>query len=167
MSGVAVVNYLLSNYAALVSLVPAERIFSGPIPLNPDGTSATDLPAIGVTQISGTEWDQVSRPADSSQFRSERVQVTVHAASYAEKKPILDLVRKACAPKPASPVDGTAVDSIKPEGEGPDLDDWEAQIFEQSRDFIVKWHTPSTPAHLLTESGDALLLEDGGLIQTE
>lgn len=140
MSGVAVVNYVLSNSAGLNALVPASRIFSGPVPLNANGTIDTDLPAIGVRKIDGVEFDAVDR-VGSSVFKTERVQVTVYAASYAEKAPILDLVGRACRPKPTSPVNGVRVDGIMPAGEGPDLDDWEAKVFEQARDFFVRWIT--------------------------
>lgn len=138
MSGVAVMNHVLSNFAALNALVPGARIFSGPVPLNADGTVASDLPAIGIKKIDGTEFDAVDR-SEPSVMKTERVQVTVYAANYDEKAPILNLIGGACRPKPSSPVNGVRVGGIMPAGEGPDLDDWEAKIFEQSRDFFVKW----------------------------
>lgn len=142
MSGVAVVNYLLSNAASVIAVVPAARILTGPLPLQEDDSVAVELPAITISQISGTEWNKANKAESSgSQFRTERVQVTVHATTYASKKAILNLVRTACTPKPTSPVNSVKVDSIQPDGEGPDLDDPQSGMYEQSRDFLVRWHT--------------------------
>jgi hypothetical protein len=132
-SGVAVIRHLLSTNASLTAQVPAGRIIAGIIP------QKTALPAIGVTEISGVEHLTVSM-AESSRFRTDRVQVTVHASSYSSKKAILLLVRAACANRSGT-VNFVKVDSILPAGDGPDLDDDVAVIFEQSSDFIVKWST--------------------------
>lgn len=133
MSGVSVIRYLLANNAPLIAVVPAARILAGIIPQN------AALPAIGVTEISRVEHLTVSM-AESSRFYTERVQVTVHASSYSAKKAILALVRAACANRSGT-VNFVKVDSILPAGDGPDLDDDAAVIFEQSSDFIVKWST--------------------------
>ena len=133
MSGVAAIRYTLANAAAVIAQVPAARIFAGTVPLN------AALPAIGVAQVSGVERLTVSM-GESSRFRTDRVQVTVYAATYATKVSILDLVRTAL-----SPVRGTVgsvdVDSILPDSEGPDIDDEEARVYERSRDFMVSWRT--------------------------
>lgn len=133
MSGVAAVRYTLANAAAVIAQVPAARIFAGIVPLN------AALPAIGVAQVSGVERETVAM-SESSRFRTDRVQVTVYAATYATKVSILELVRTAL-----SPVRGTAgtvdVDSILPDSEGPDIDDAEAFVYERSRDFMVRWRT--------------------------
>jgi hypothetical protein len=71
-------------------------------------------------------------------LRTERVQVTVYAANYASQKLLLALVRTAC-PNTRGTVNGVDVDSILPDGEGPDLFEQETRLYEQSRDFIVKW----------------------------
>lgn len=133
MSGTSVIRYLLANNAPLIAVVPAARIVAGTIPIN------AALPAIGVTQISGIELLTVAM-AEGGIMRTDRVQVTVHAASYSAKKSILALVRTACAHRSGT-VNSVKLDSILPDGEGPDLDDEAAQIYEQSRDFLVKWST--------------------------
>lgn len=133
MSGVAAVRYTLANAAAVIAQVPAARIFAGNVPLN------AAVPAIGISQVSGVERTTVSM-AEASRFRTDRVQVTVYAATYATKVSILELVRTAL-----SPVRGTVgsvdVDSILPDSEGPDIDDEEARVYERSRDFMVSWRT--------------------------
>ena len=133
MSGVAAVRYTLANAAAVIAQVPAARIFAGNVPLN------AAVPAIGISQVSGGERTTVSM-AEASRFRTDRVQVTVYAATYATKVSILELVRTAL-----SPVRGTVgsvdVDSILPDSEGPDIDDEEARVYERSRDFMVSWRT--------------------------
>lgn len=133
MSGVAVLRYLLANNAPLIAVVPAARIIAGVIP------QGTTLPAIGISQISGVENLTVAM-AEGGIFRTDRVQVTVHASSYSSKKSILALVRTACAHQSGT-VNGVKLDSILPDGEGPDLDDEAAVIYEQSRDFMVRWST--------------------------
>lgn len=133
MSGVAVIRYLLANSASLTAQVPAARIFAGTIP------QGSALPAIGVTQISGVERRTVAMD-EPPRHRQDRVQVTVLAATYPSKKTILALVRTACANQSGS-VNGVKLDSILPDGEGPDLDDPAATIYEQSRDFLVRWST--------------------------
>jgi hypothetical protein len=79
MSGVAVIRALLAGNTQLVAAVPAARIFGGPIP------PKTTLPAIAVTQISGTERTTVSM-AERQRQRTERIQVTVEAKDYPTKK---------------------------------------------------------------------------------
>lgn len=133
MSGVAIARYVLANAAAVTAQVPAARIFIGNIPTN------TALPAIGIAHISGTERDTVSL-AEASRFRRDRVQVTVHAATYGAKVSILDLARTALSPKRGT-LNGYDVDSIMQAGEGPDFDDEAARIYERSRDFMVAWRT--------------------------
>lgn len=133
MSGVSIARYVLANAAAVTAQVPAARIYAGNIAQN------AALPAIGIMHISGTERDTVAL-SESSRYRTDRVQVTVHAATYAAKVSILDLVRTALSPKTGA-VNGIDVDSILQAGEGPDFDDEAARIFERSRDFMVRWRT--------------------------
>jgi hypothetical protein len=133
MSSVGAVNYILSNAAALLLQVPATRILSGPVPQD------TTLPAISVRQVSGVESDFKPVAPTSPPFTADRVQVTVYASTYAAKKTILRLVRDALHGQRGS-FNSIGVDSIVVDGEGPDLDDLNARIYEQSRDFIVRWH---------------------------
>lgn len=134
MSGGAAVNYILSNAAAVIAVVPAARILTGPS--LPVGTA---LPAILVRKISGDERLQL-RMADAGTFRTERVQVTALADTYGAVGDILELARAACVPQRGT-FGSVVVDSILPAGEGPDLSDQDADIYEQSRDFFVRWTT--------------------------
>lgn len=134
MSGAAAINHVLSNAAAVVAAVPAARILTGPI--LPVGT---DMPAILVRKISGDERLTVVMD-DTGRMRSERVQVTAYADNYNDVHDVLELVRAACVPQRGS-LGGVTVDSVLPAGDGPDLSDPDAGIFEASRDFLVKWIT--------------------------
>ena len=133
MSSPAITRYLLANAAAVTAVVPAVRIFVGNVPVG------TTLPAIVVRLVSGVERTTVSM-AEASRYRTDRVQVTVHAKTYATKVSILELVRTALSPQRGA-INGFDVDSITPEGEGPDFDDEAAVIYERSRDFMVSWRT--------------------------
>lgn len=130
MPAVKVTRYLLANNSALTARVPAARIMAGTVPIN------TVLPAIGITQISGTERITVATN-DTLVMVTSRVQVTVMAKSYADQKTILGLIRDAL-PNTTGTVNGVTVDSILPDTVGPDMKDEEAAIFYQSRDFFVK-----------------------------
>lgn len=134
MSGTSVIRYLLANNAGVIAVVPAARIVAGVIPL------ATALPAIGVFQISGAQMNGI-RVNETGRLRTDRVQVSVYASSYATQKSLLALVLAAC-PSQRATVNSVAVDSIIPDGEGPDIFDSDAAIYEQSRDFLVKWVGP-------------------------
>jgi hypothetical protein len=129
-SAVKAIRYLLANNANLIAVVAATKIFSGAIPLN------TALPAIVVKHISTTE--RLAIKNAGAKFCVSRVQVTVQAKTYATQKSILELVRIALASTHAT-VNGVEVDSIAPDGAGPDLWDADADIYEQSRDFLVRW----------------------------
>lgn len=131
MSGIAAARYLLANNATLTAQVPAARIYAGVIPQN------TALPAIGLQEVSGVERLTVAMN-EAAKFRTDRVQVSVLAATYPSKKTILELVRAALANQSGT-VNGVKVDSILPDGRGPDFDDPGANIYEQSHDFIVRW----------------------------
>jgi hypothetical protein len=115
------INYLLRNYAPLTAKVPASRIFGGLIPLD------TKLPAIAYNYISGVRSKNIDM---GDQIVRARIQVTVHAASYASQKEIIELVKDAC---------DVTVDSILADLTGPDMRDDDAGIFMQTQDFIVKF----------------------------
>lgn len=128
MNGVYAVRHLLANNAALIARVPVARIFYGVADVG------ENLPAIILTQVSGVEHLAIAMSSPGPM--RERVQVTVFAASYLAKKEILALVRVAL-PVSRSTVDGIKVDSILPDGEGPDIDDPSLTLFTQSQDFLV------------------------------
>lgn len=131
MSGVAIVRALLAGNAALLASVPATRIFAGAIPLN------TQLPAISVTQVSGTERSTVAMN-EAKRLVTERVQVTVCTKTYPAKKSLLALAR-AALPNTRGAINGFDCDSVLPGPEGPDLDDPATAIYEQAQDFFVRF----------------------------
>src|SRR5687768_9832020 len=112
MSGVAIINYMLSNYYPLGFAVSETNIISGAIPIN------TELPAISIRQISGIEFKTIKR--SGMQLVTDRVQVTVLASTYAQQKEIIELVRSAL-PAERGIVGIFDVDSITPDIDGPDL----------------------------------------------
>lgn len=132
MSGCSVVNYLASNAAAVIALVPAARILTGPVGL----TGSDALPAVSIRSIDAPERLDVAMTG--RRLITERVQVTVYTATYAEKLPILTAIRNACVGQRGT-INSVMVDGILPESRGPDLDDPTDPIFEQSADLIVKW----------------------------
>lgn len=133
MSAPAIARTILAAASAVTAVVPAARIFVGDIP------QGAVLPALGIRYVSGTERITVAM-TEASRFRTDRVQVTVHAKTYQSKAQILELVRAAMAPNRGT-IGGFDVDSVTPDGEGPDFDDAAAVIFERSRDFIIAWRT--------------------------
>jgi hypothetical protein len=145
-SGVAILNYLMSNNDALTAVVPAIRIFAGDIPLK------TTLPAISVSQISGVPRNTVSMNSVRVLI-TERVQVSVNAKTYPTKKQILHLVMRACSNQSGIRA-GIDLDSILPDAQGPDFDDSGAGLYAGSQDFIVKWRT-------LMSAEDETLWDDG------
>lgn len=129
MSGTALIRYKLANSANLTAVVPAARIQAGVLP------QGTALPCISVTLISGTTLNQV---AQSSGLHTDRVQITVDAASYPQVRQILALCR-AALPYTRGTVNSIACDSIVPDIEGPDGFDDLLKSYFQSQDYIVTW----------------------------
>lgn len=129
MSGVAIIRYKLANNAGLTAVVPATRIQAGVLP------QATTLPAISVTLVSGMTGLQVSK---TSGLRTDRVQITVDAASYPQVRQILALCR-AALPYTRGTVNSIACDSVLPDIEGPDGFDDLLKTYFQSQDYIVTW----------------------------
>lgn len=130
MSGVAVVRYLLANDATLTATVPATRIMAGILPIN------TTLPAISITQISGSRLNVIKH--GSNEHVTDRVQVTVLATTYPQQKTILNLVKSAL-PATRGTVNSIVVDSIQQDFTGPDLYNDDPVIYEQSVDYFVKY----------------------------
>ena len=131
MSGVAVIRYMLANNAPLIAVVTADKIIAGVAPLN------TALPAISIRQISGQEYQTIKR--GTNQLVTERIQVTVLAATYPTQKSILNLIRSAVVSTRGT-VNTFSVDSITHEGDGPDLYNDDPVIYEQSIDFMVMFY---------------------------
>ncbi len=140
MSGVAVIRALLVAAAPVTNVVPAPRIMAGDLPIN------TAMPAIAITQVSGTERLTISM-VETPRMHTERVQVSVLlkntsatpvGTGYPGVKALLALVLAAC-PNQHGTMAGVDVDSILPDQVGPDLQDDVTGLISQSHDFIVKY----------------------------
>ena len=130
MNGVVAIRQLLVNDAALVAIVPAARIVSGPL------TQGVALPAISITSISTLDRN-ISSPG-ATRFVTERVQVTGYHSSYPAKKALLAAVKKALADQ-APVVAGIANVTVHTDTAGPDFMDEQARIYMGSHDFRVKY----------------------------
>ena len=145
MSGVAIVGILLRGDSNLTAVVPAERIYSGVIPLEPD------LPAISVREISGRQENNLGM--NSANYLMEtRVQVTIatkigtgNAATdgYPAMKAILELVQEAL-PLSLGTVGTFTCQGILPELIGADIFDEQERLWMQSLDFMVSWTRSAT-----------------------
>lgn len=129
--GTTALWFLLKSNAGLTDTVPADRITSGVIP------QGSTLPAIGLNHVSTVRRNGVKGGEDA--YCVERVQVTVFAATYPNLRAVMALVRGAVSRKPGV-VNGTKVDSILTDLEGPDFRDDEAGIYARSQDFIVNFN---------------------------
>jgi len=128
MSGaVQAIKHILVNNAGLIAVVPSTRISAGPLP------QSTSLPIVSLDLVSRTELQMVD--GGSGLYRS-RVQITVAAADYPTKVQVLELVR-AALPRSRGTHNGIAVDSVIPDGLGPDMADEESGIFLGSVDYLV------------------------------
>ena len=140
MSGVAVIRYLLVNYAALTTIVPSTRIRAGVLPLN------TVLPAIAINQIDSTPRLTLGMN-EAYRYVTDRVQVTTLIKSgdsapsgndYGGLIAIMKLLPKAC-PNQRGTINGVDVQCIVPEMEGPDLVGEDTGILSRGRDFLVSY----------------------------
>lgn len=131
MNGPAAVRHLAAHNAGLLVQVPATRIAVGV------WKTGETLPAIGFQLISGVE--RVTVATTEQRLRSQRVQATVYGKTLKQVQTILELLRLA-VPNTTGTVNGIHVDSILPDGEGPYLHDPAADIYEGSRDYIVRFH---------------------------
>lgn len=131
MSDVIAVTYLLLHSGPLLAAVPAARITPGKLP------EKSALPAVSVRHITGTRRKTVDGSI-ANQLCTGRVQITVHAANYAQQKAVLKLVRTAL-PATRGTINGVVVDSIEHALDGPDMSDDEAEIYEESVDYWVRF----------------------------
>ena len=131
MSGVAIIRSKLAGNATLTAAIPAARIFSGAVP------EGTTVPCIAVTSVSTNQRNTVAMTETFKQA-TERVQVTVYAATYPLQKSYMALVRAAC-PNSNGTINGVLCDSILPAGDGPDFFDDMLMTYEQSQDFMVRY----------------------------
>lgn len=134
MDGVAAMVKLLLAASEVTSLVPADRIRAGALPLG------TALPAISVMSVSTTDRNGLAKQA--KRHVAERIQVTIMGGDYPTAKAIKRQVRRAAAyARPA--VAGIENVVVLLEGAGPDFVDDESGIHMQTQDFGVTLTEPS------------------------
>lgn len=122
-----VIMALLKADAALLALLPVERMYFGNIP-----QSAT-FPALACTNISDVDAHAVK---GNAMLQTGRVQVTIAATDYPIKELLIGAVRKACDNKRGL-IAGAYVNNVRSAGMGPDLDNTDVGIFGRSIDFLV------------------------------
>ena len=131
MNGVIAVRTLLVTDTGMTALVPPARIAAGMLP------QGTDLPAISLMSVSSVDRNI---PAPGPKRRvTERVQVTVLAATYRQVKAILAAVRKA-APDQMHTIDGLFDVTVHTDSAGPDFLDEETGIHMQTQDLRVSFN---------------------------
>ena len=131
MSGVVITRLLLAARAELTALVPAARVFIGVVP------QGTALPCLAITAISSTDRNTLTGSAFIKV--TDRVQVTVMAATYPATKQVLAEVRKACRNITGS-VGSFAVVTCHLDGTGPDFNDQTAGFYMQSQDTLITFN---------------------------
>lgn len=134
MSGAMIVGTLLSTDPVILATVaPAARIKLG---LLPDGVQLT---AVLVRTISSIDRQPLKRVGYVRV--TDRVSVTVRAASYRDQVAAIKAVRTCCAGRTGNIGGGTSV-SILTAGTGPDLNG-PGNSFEQAQDFRVSFVEPA------------------------
>jgi len=131
MNGVVAVRALLAAHAPLTSLVPVAQIVAGVVP------QGSALPALSLMSVSSTDRNIIK--AGAVRRVTERVQVTVLAATYPAAKAILKAVRQAaadCTPTIA----GITQVTVHTDSAGPDFLDAQAGIHMQTQDFRVSFN---------------------------
>jgi hypothetical protein len=134
MSGVAIISAVLEASPEVTAKVPPDNMKGGRL-----GDGAT-LPAILLRSIVIVDRQALAREA---MVRStERVSVTVRAASYREQKEIIKLVRSAGTGGVIAALDDARSISILTAGAGPELNG-PGNSFERSQDFYVSYDAPA------------------------
>ena len=131
MNAVAVMRALLLEHGPVVDLV-GDNVCAGDVDYD-------QLPAIGLSEISRREQATVD---SSSRMVTARVQVTVHANDYGLQKELLQAARLGDGVFTGT-IAGVDVRSVLRDVVGPDLRDPAADLFQQSRDFIVTYLEPA------------------------
>ena len=131
MNGVIAVRTLLVTDTGMTALVPEARIAAGMLP------QGTDLPAISLMSVSSVDRN-ISAPGPKRRV-TERVQVTVLAATYRQVKAILAAVRRAAADQMPT-IDGLFDLTVHTDTAGPDFLDEDTGIHMQSQDLRVSFN---------------------------
>lgn len=129
MTGADIVGALLRTYAPLTGAVPVAQIKAEMLP------EGSPLPAVLVRDVSSIDRQPLRR---GSWVRlTDRVAVTVRAASYRDRKVIIGLVRACCAGRTGDIGGGMRV-AILTAGLGPGLIG-PGNSFERTQDFRVSF----------------------------
>ena len=131
MNGVIAVRSLLIAHVPLTTLVPAERIIAGVIP------EGSVMPAVSLMSVSSIDRNIIK--AGTVRRVTERVQVTVLAATYPAAKAILKAVRQAAADRSPT-ITGITQVIVHTASAGPDFLDEQAGIHMQTQDFRVSFN---------------------------
>ena len=132
MSGVKVIRALLVANAALVALVPAEKIFVGAV------KQGAALPTLLVSDIVTTYQPKIDAQAAYS-IATSRVQITAMGKDYPGVKSLIGAVRRACNFQRGA-IAGVPVITVVCAGVGPDFSDDDSSTHFQSIDFKVTYH---------------------------
>lgn len=130
MNAILIMQELLLAHAPVVDLV-GDNVCAGDVDYE-------QLPAVGLSEISRREQDTVGR---TSRLVIARVQATVHARTYDKQKDLLQATRLGNGVFTGI-VAGAEVRSVLRDTVGPDMGDPKADLFQQSRDFIVTYLEP-------------------------
>jgi hypothetical protein len=131
MNGVIAVRSLLVADTGLTALVPEARIAAGTLP------QGTVLPAISLMSVSSIDRN-IIKPGAVRRV-TERVQVTVLAATYPAAKAIIKAVRQAAADRSPT-ITGITQVIVHTDSAGPDFLDEQAGIHMQTQDFRVSFN---------------------------
>jgi hypothetical protein len=133
LDAVAVIRSRMLAYSSLTDVVSASKIMAGDLPLK------TVLPAICIHEIS--HYERLKGSTNNyGILKTARIQVTVFAKTYPQKKALTRLIGAACANYRGKIADiGINVDSIFPDNAGPDMGLPDLDIGMQTQDFIVRY----------------------------
>ena len=131
MNGVVAVRALLVAHTPLTSLVPVAQIVAGVV------QQGSALPALSLMSVSSTDRNIIK--AGAVRRVTERVQVTVLAATYPAAKSILKAVRQAAADRTPT-IAGIGQVIVHTDSAGPDFLDEQAGIHMQTQDFRVSFN---------------------------
>nr|WP_086491267.1 DUF3168 domain-containing protein [Novosphingobium panipatense] len=134
MDGVAAMVKALLSDAAVIEMVPADRISPGPSSLG------FDLPWIALESVSKNDRN-LPAPGERRHVR-ERVQVTVLANDHPERSAVMRAVRHAAADLLDIEVDGIDAVTIHTDSAGPDFMIEDASIWCRTQDFLVTYSEP-------------------------
>jgi len=131
MNGVVAVRALLVAHTPLTSLVPVAQIVAGVV------QQGSALPALSLMSVSSSDRNIIK--AGAVRRVTERVQVTVLAATYPAAKAILKAVRQAAADRSPT-IAGITQVIVHTDSAGPDFLDEQTGIHMQTQDFRVSFN---------------------------